>query len=50
MLHKQITDMLNWKVLVTNDKEYKKNGRYYLLRKGLSIYAFGNYPTKENWK
>lgn len=50
MLHKQITDMLHWKLLITNHKEYKKNGSHYLIRKGLTVYAFSRYPKKEDWE
>ena len=49
MLHKQIIDMLHWKKLIKNNKEYKKNGSHYLMRKGLKVYAFSRYPMKEDW-
>ena len=49
MLHDILT-LLSWKRILTGDTDHKKYGGYTLVRKGLKVYGFTSYPTKEDWK
>ena len=51
MLLNEVRTLLNWKRIITNDKDHKRFRHYYLVRKGLKVYGFqSQYPTKLDWK